>query len=185
MHTVHMIAKIIIRFETQLHCFSHCLTDVAVNFRLFTCTNRNRQMYQVKSQNHHVLSRPLRSLCIPLIEVRYVLVTSLELCCRCRLYSTLEKLKLTFSYGCYTMQYHILLTTHGQAGHQALFCRKKRPVHLCARLWMNRSNTVKDITYHGGENKPGRSGQDSLAKTTLIILINIPKVIKIVCEPST
>lgn len=43
-HSAHD-CKIIIRFETQLHCFSHCLTDVAVNFRLFTCTNRTRQMY--------------------------------------------------------------------------------------------------------------------------------------------
>lgn len=68
---------------------------------------------------------------------------------------------------------------------QAFILQEKMPVHLRAHLWMNRSNTVKDVTYHGSENRPGRSGQDSLAKTTLIILINIPKVIKIFCEPST
>lgn len=109
--------KIIILFETRLHCFSHCFTDVEVNFRLFTGTNCICQMDKVKSQNHHALSRPPWSLCIPLIEVRYVLVTSLELCYRCRLYPTLDELKLTFSYGCYAKQHNILLITLGYSGH--------------------------------------------------------------------
>lgn len=181
--------KIIILFEIRPHCFSHCLTDVVANFCLFTCTNYTCQMDKVKSQGKKWPRAPcsVKTSMEPLHPAYWGTLCSSYLGIMLHVSSLFHFGQVKTDILIWLLHYAISHSFNNTwiGSPLGFILQEERLVRVRAHLWMNRSNTVKDSTYHAGENRPGRSGQDSLAKTTLIILINIPKVIKIFCEPST